>query len=159
MAGMTINPTIRGSRLRGSRLRGSRLRGSRMVRPAVRANGPAVRVTETYGHAVRVSETNVPAYGLRLTGRGRLAILLLVSLVAVVVMSLGHSMAFGGAEHSGGAATSSVVMQPGQTLWQIAQSIAPQADPREIVMRIRELNGLSGSAVQPGQQLIVPRFA
>ena len=139
MAGMTINPTIRGSRLRGSR----------MVRPAVRANGPAVRVTET----------NVPAYALRLTGRGRLAILLLVSLVAVVVMSLGHSMAFGGAEHSGGAATSSVVMQPGQTLWQIAQSIAPQADPREIVMRIRELNGLSGSAVQPGQQLIVPRFA
>jgi hypothetical protein len=131
MAGMTINPTIR---------------GSRVGRPAVRTTGPVARRTP-------------PSDDLRLTGRGRVAILLVVSLVAVVVLSLGHSIAFGGADHSGGAATSSVVVQPGQNLWQIAQSVAPQADPRETVIRIRELNGMSGSSVQPGQQLIVPRFA
>jgi hypothetical protein len=131
MAGMTINPTIR---------------GSRVGRPAVRTTGPVARRLP-------------PSDDLRLTGRGRVAILLVVSLVAVVVLSLGHSIAFGGADHSGGAATSSVVVQPGQNLWQIAQSVAPQADPRETVIRIRELNGMSGSSVQPGQQLIVPRFA
>ena len=41
-----------------------------------------------------------------------------------------------------GPATGVVVVQAGESLWQIAQAIAPQADPRETVTLIRELNGL-----------------
>ena len=116
--------------------------------------------TITMHATVRESRrASTPQRRTRLTGRGRVAILMLVGLVAVLALSFSHSVAFGGSDHSGGAATSSVIVQPGQTLWQIAQTVAPQADPRETIARIRELNGLSGTQLVPGQQLIVPRFA
>ena len=49
-----------------------------------------------------------------------------------------------------------VVVQQGETLWQIAQRIAPEADPRATVTAIRELNGLGGAPVVAGQTVIVP---
>lgn len=44
----------------------------------------------------------------------------------------------------------------GETLWDVAQRVAPESDPRAVVERIRQLNRTPGSAVQPGQQLRVP---
>lgn len=44
----------------------------------------------------------------------------------------------------------------GETLWDVARRVAPQSDQRAIVERIRQLNGIVGSAVAPGQQLQVP---
>ena len=52
------------------------------------------------------------------------------------------------------AATTTVVIQPGQTLWQVARTVAHDADPRETMARIAELNGLSGAdaaTLRPGQ--------
>ena len=50
-----------------------------------------------------------------------------------------------------------VVVRPGQSLWSIAESADPDADTRVIIQRIVDLNGLASAAVQPGQQLWVPR--
>ncbi|GEM_PF-864461 len=47
-----------------------------------------------------------------------------------------------------------VVVQPGDTLWGIAKSLEPGADPRELVSRLTELAG--SSALTPGQELAVP---
>jgi hypothetical protein len=55
-----------------------------------------------------------------------------------------------------GRATGVVVVQSGENLWQIAQAIAPSADPRETVTVIRELNGLGDAPVVPGQSIVVP---
>lgn len=44
----------------------------------------------------------------------------------------------------------------GETVWDVAQRVAPKSDQRAVVERIRQLNGMAGSAVQPGQQLEVP---
>ena len=55
-----------------------------------------------------------------------------------------------------GPATSVVVVQPGESLWQIAQQIAPALDPREVVTAIRALNGLGDSTVIAGQSIVVP---
>ena len=49
-----------------------------------------------------------------------------------------------------------VVVEPGQTLWQIAGDVAPDADRRDTVAAILELNALPGSNVQAGQQIAVP---
>ncbi len=49
-----------------------------------------------------------------------------------------------------------VVVQPGETLWSIATDIAPEQDPRSVIMRIREINGLGTQHVYPGQSLAVP---
>lgn len=44
----------------------------------------------------------------------------------------------------------------GETVWDVAQRVAPGSDQRAVVERIRQRNGIVGSAVVPGQQLHVP---
>ena len=45
---------------------------------------------------------------------------------------------------------------PGDSLWSIAQKIAPQQDPRDVVEEISSLNQLQTSAVDAGQKLSLP---
>ncbi|MGH3830056.1 MAG: LysM peptidoglycan-binding domain-containing protein [Pseudonocardiaceae bacterium] len=44
----------------------------------------------------------------------------------------------------------------GETVWDVARRVAPQSDQPAVVERIRQLNGIAGSAIIPGQQLQVP---
>jgi LysM repeat protein len=48
------------------------------------------------------------------------------------------------------------VVLPGETLWGIAQQVAPHDDPRDTVARIAEFNSLSSTAVRAGQRLALP---
>ena len=52
--------------------------------------------------------------------------------------------------------TAIVRVGAGETIWDVAQRVAPESDPRAVVARIRQLNRIEGSALQPGQQLRVP---
>ncbi len=96
--------------------------------------------------------------GLRLTVRGRLALLAASSffLLLVVLFSGYLSADAGTSAGQQGRATGVVVVQPGETLWQIATEIAPRADPRETVALIRSLNGLDDSAIAAGRSIVVP---
>ena len=47
-----------------------------------------------------------------------------------------------------------VVVQPGDTLWEIARSLTPEGDPRPLVEELSELAG--GGTLQPGQLLTIP---
>jgi hypothetical protein len=47
-----------------------------------------------------------------------------------------------------------VVVQPGDTLWTIAQTLAPERDVRPLVSELTEIAG--GASIQPGQLLRVP---
>jgi hypothetical protein len=49
-----------------------------------------------------------------------------------------------------------VVVQEGDSLWLIARRTAPDADPREVVTDIRELNQMTSNLIHPGQSLLVP---
>jgi LysM repeat protein len=49
------------------------------------------------------------------------------------------------------------VVQPGDTLWDIAAHAKPEADPRLTLRRIMKLNHLSGVVLEPGQRLVLPR--
>ena len=44
----------------------------------------------------------------------------------------------------------------GETVWDVAARVAPRSDPRAVVERIRQLNGLTAAEVVPDQQLQVP---
>ncbi|CAN5362671.1 hypothetical protein BH20ACT24_BH20ACT24_23390 [soil metagenome] len=49
------------------------------------------------------------------------------------------------------------VVQPGETLWEIAGAIAgPEEDPRPVVYRLVEVNQLGGGALMAGQRLRLP---
>jgi hypothetical protein len=54
------------------------------------------------------------------------------------------------------AGTTVAVVGAGESLDEVAGRVAPGADTEAVVTRIRELNGLAGSAVAPGRPLVVP---
>jgi nucleoid-associated protein YgaU len=95
----------------------------------------------------------------RLTRRGRLVVLLaLVTLLFAVALAATGGFARAGDDRSAaaGPVATTWVVQPGETLWQVAEAVAPGEDPRETVARIVELNGLADASVTVGQSLLVP---
>lgn len=52
--------------------------------------------------------------------------------------------------------TSVVRVGAGETVWDVAERVAPGSDVRAVAARIRELNGMPGSAVEAGLPLRVP---
>jgi len=96
---------------------------------------------------------------LRLTRRGRRVLVALATapLVAAALwfgVSSGAAAAGDAASHTSGFQQVTVV--PGQSLWQIAEAIAPHDDPRDVVDAIVDMNGLDSSVVTPGETLVVP---
>ncbi len=99
-----------------------------------------------------------PVGRLRITRRGRAVItaMIAVPLVAgavIAVLSGGMAAASGENSH---AAFEYVRVESGQSLWQMAEAIAPQADPREFIADVSDLNRLETAVVQPGQRLAIP---
>lgn len=97
---------------------------------------------------------------LRLTRRGRAVFTLLAALPVVVwafVVVLGAGGAAADVSGVGaGAALEYVTVEVGGSLWEIAESIAPTADPRDTIAEILRINGLDEATIVPGQQLAVP---
>lgn len=97
---------------------------------------------------------------LRLTARGRRVLAAIVA--APLAIALGFAILAGGsalAAREGGAAAGSfetVTVEPGGSLWTIAEEVAPNADPRDVVDAIARLNALGGTQVSAGQRLAIP---
>lgn len=100
-----------------------------------------------------------PATRLRLTARGRRVVLALAAVplavgIALAALSGGSAMASG--QQVATASFETVTVMPGDTLWSIAESVAPTADPRDVIGEITRLNLLQGGALQIGQELAIP---
>ncbi len=101
-----------------------------------------------------------PSTRLRLTARGRRVLAALVA--APVALVLGIAILAGGsalASRDAGRPAGSfetVTVQAGQSLWSLAEEVAPQADPRDVVDAIVRLNALGGTQVAAGQRLAIP---
>lgn len=108
------------------------------LRPAPRPSRPAPRA-------------------LRLTRRGRMVFgaLAAAPLVAGLLFASVTSAASAGSAHAS-TTFATVTVDAGESLWAIAERIAPQADPREVIGELERLNGLADSAVLPGQTLSIP---
>jgi LysM repeat protein len=109
--------------------------------------------------AAAMSVSTTPTTRLRLTARGRRVVAFLVALPIVVALSVAAVLGGGAAIASGSAGTVEfdyVTVQAGQSLWSIAEDIAPASDPRDVIAEIRSLNQLSTSSVQPGQRIAIP---
>jgi nucleoid-associated protein YgaU len=94
---------------------------------------------------------------LRLTARGRRLAVSLAVAGGVGAAALVHGLLPGdGARGLHLAGETSVVVHPGDSLWSIASSVAGDDDVRVVVDRIREVNGLHGSDLVPGEVLRLP---
>ncbi|KQY59488.1 hypothetical protein ASD11_07965 [Aeromicrobium sp. Root495] len=96
---------------------------------------------------------------LRLTRRGRLAIVLAVlAAVAVLAVAFGPST-FAGRDAGQLPPVSTVTVQPGDTLWDIAVKANPGGEVRSTIDDILKLNSLSSvSDVDLGDKLAVPVY-
>lgn len=101
-----------------------------------------------------------PTTRLRLTARGRAVLTTLAAVPAVIAIFV--AILSGGAAiaaREGGAPAGSfetVTVSAGESLWSIAQEVAPDSDPRDVVAAISVLNGLSDGLVSAGQRLAIP---
>lgn len=50
-----------------------------------------------------------------------------------------------------------VTIVEGQSLWSLADELAPNADPRQFVEDVITTNGLDSASVQPGQRIAIPQ--
>lgn len=150
------------------------------ARPGSRPSRPATR---PLAHPARppARPRRSRRSGLVLTRRGRRAIRAAVLVTTTSVVALLLVLAWLGAAASVAPAASAgdgrpgvvsgalssrlaaeaperveVVVRPGDTLWQIARSNAPDRDPRSVVADIVRLNDLPSTAVAAGAVLVVP---
>jgi len=93
---------------------------------------------------------------LRLTIRGRVVVGVLTAVLVALPAFLGVWAARADAPR-GPAQVEQHVVAPGETLWQIAVSIAgPTDDVRDVVGELVRLNGLPDSSLLAGQTIVVP---
>lgn len=119
--------------------------------------------TET-GSAVVCAATSFPharpVTRLRITRRGRATLTALVA-VPVVAAAMLFALNGGGAMANSSPAGQATVFEyatvnAGQSLWELAESLAPSADPRDVIAEIMTLNGLESASILPGQLLAIP---
>lgn len=95
---------------------------------------------------------------LHLTRRGRVVVTALAAIPVVVGAALFAINGGGAAAIDSGAQThfSYATVQSGESLWSIAERVAPHADPRDVISEIVALNQLSGTMVVPGERVAIP---
>lgn len=95
---------------------------------------------------------------LRITARGRAVLLALAAtplIIAAALFGLNGGGAVATADSSAGT-FHYVTVDSGESLWQVARSIAPNSDPRDVVAQVMQFNRLDSSDVMAGQQLAIP---
>jgi LysM domain len=129
------------------------------------ASARRVSMQRASAQRVVMQETSARPAGWRLTRRGRRVLTGLIMLVIVISAMLIWTGVAGGAQAPGpGTPARSVyqgmtpiVVQPGQTLWSIAAAVDPSANPWAAVQQISDANALTGTQIEAGQLLWVPR--
>ena len=80
------------------------------------------------------------------------ALVIISTFVVALVLLLASSVMAAGPEPE----TVDYRVRSGDTLWTIAEEVAPDDDTRGVISEIRHLNGLESSLIAPGDTLIVP---
>jgi Tfp pilus assembly protein FimV len=88
--------------------------------------------------------------------RRRTVAIIAVALAAVLMSPLAAAAVRPGAVPAQAPAQRTIVVEPGETLWSIAQRARPGADPRETIAWIQAANGVDAGSLQAGQSLTVP---
>ncbi len=136
--------------------------------PPQPAAAPGPAATRPAAPATARSAVQGPALTpVRLTRRGRLVVagmaVLLVAAGSVALagaaQAIGHSgaQARPGTAGTAGSAITKVEVRPGESLWTLAEAYDPNADTRQVIQEILQLNSMSTDQVQPGQVLRMPR--
>jgi LysM repeat protein len=105
---------------------------------------------------VRAAASTRPA--LRITRRGRIVLAVVLAVPALLVSAsiALSSMPAAASNESATVDFEYVTVQAGESLWSVAERVAPASDPRDVIADIERLNGLESSAVAAGQSVAIP---
>jgi cell division protein YceG involved in septum cleavage len=94
---------------------------------------------------------------VRLTRRGRLVVVVAALLVAFAIGVFVTAAGSVATQQPGTPAPTKIVqVGTGDTLWDIAASLADDGDVRAVMEEIKQLNALDSGVLQAGQRLVVP---
>jgi nucleoid-associated protein YgaU len=134
------------------------------AREAAVRQRPVARRTVTREAVARrtVTREAVARTPVRLTRRGRVVVtaaaVLTIGAVSMVLAGAAQATGHSGAPSAGpGRGVTKVMVRPGQNLWSLAEAYDPDADTRQVIQEIQELNSMTTDQLQPGQVLWVPR--
>jgi hypothetical protein len=127
------------------------------IRPSLSSRQAAVRPSPVMSQRP-ASSSKQPTGRIRLTRRGRVVF---TSLAAAPLVAVAAWLGVNALPAVATSSSSSVVfeyatIESGQSLWQLASSIAPEADPRDVIADLMRLNQLDSSTVSPGQRIAIP---
>jgi hypothetical protein len=128
--------------------------------------GPILTGTVVTGRVPRfgrAASAHASRFPLRLTRRGRIVVTVFLVAVFSVAVLLVTALVSGRAQatnhgqpRAGYQGMHQIVVKPGQTLWSIAASAEPTADPRNVVQEIMAANAIGSPTIAAGQLLWVP---
>lgn len=98
----------------------------------------------------------VTAPAVRLTRRGRLVLLLALVAVAFTMLAVFGAQSAATGESGAPVETRTVEVGEGDSLWQIAATVADSGEVQEMIHQIEELNALSGVGLVEGEEIAVP---
>jgi hypothetical protein len=116
------------------------------MRPAVSARPAAAPAAPARSH-------------LRLTKRGRAVFTTLAAIPLVIgafLFAINGGSATATLEGAPAGSYEYVTVEAGQSLWALAEDLAPSADPRDVISDILHFNGMSSAELVPGQRLAIP---
>jgi nucleoid-associated protein YgaU len=106
----------------------------------------------------REAEARTP---VRLTRRGRVVVtaaaVLTIGAVSMVLAGAAQATGHSAASAGPGRGVTKVIVRAGQNLWSLAEAYDPDADTRQVIQEIQQLNSMTTDQLQPGQVLWVPR--
>ena len=120
-------------------------------------NAPSRQLRQRHLYVVPVPKRSS---GVQLTRRGRI-VLLLAAIAAILLIGITLGDSTVATNHAGTpAATQTITVKAGETLWQIAGSANPNGDIRQTVDDIMKLNSLpSAAGLQMGREIAVPVYS
>jgi LysM repeat protein len=123
------------------------------------AINPSLAKVKKFNHGAK-TPVNRQDSRVRLTPRGRfLARLAVITSLSILLLS-GFAAVTGASAGSAETAIPTpyikVSVKPGETLWSIAASIAPEGDRRSLVADMVEANRLKSPELQAGQKIYIP---
>lgn len=132
-----------------------------MFEPALPAEGGSNIEMEAIMTAITFNIAPAANTRLRLTRRGRAVLGTLAALPLIfglAVFGFSNSPASAGDASTSTGQLSYVTVANGESLWSIAESVAPSRDPRDVVADIVKLNGLSSANVPAGTSIALPNY-
>lgn len=93
----------------------------------------------------------------RQTGTRTRGLVIISTIAVALVLLLASAVQATGTTSPDEPATIEYVVQPGDSLWGIADAHGPDdRDPRDVIEEIRHLNDVDGSIIHAGQVLAIP---